>query len=203
MSRSPSWRWPFVFALLAAGALLWKETQARADGTLRSYPLDARHGEATLIVGPKGETVLVDGGSDWGALELLGEHLSPFNRSLDLVVLTSPTGNHMGSLPEVIRRYDVGAVLMSGIEYDSAAYREFLHEVDQRKIPVILAVAGRSIDLGGGIVIEVTLPAISAAGVRATAGTLKRYALRLEVMPNPKIIPPGERPSTGAGAGHD
>lgn len=156
-----------MFTLAVFNGLAWYEVSKLPDGRLHLHFLDIGQGDATLIQSPGGKTVLIDGGRDLRTLEHLGTHLPFFQRHIDLVVLTHPDGDHLTSLPEVLRRYDVGAVLLAGSAKGSDRYRDFLHEVTTRNIRVIPSLPGNAIHLGDGAWMEMLWPesqAVTAIG---------------------------------------
>ena len=101
--------------------------------------LDIGQGDAILIQTAARRTILIDGGPDNTVIYRLSAHLPYYQRTLDLLVLTHPDNDHVAGLPEVLRRYDVGAVLLTGITHSNAAYQTLLQELTQRHIPVIVA----------------------------------------------------------------
>ncbi len=60
------------------------------------------------------------------------------------MVLTHPHADHVNGLVEVLKRYKVGAVIMSGVSYNYSGYTAFLEEISSRRIPVLYA--GAKID---------------------------------------------------------
>jgi competence protein ComEC len=64
------------------------------------------------------------------------------------VVLTHPQADHLGGLPAVLRRYDVGSVLASPVGGDSAAYRAWKDALRGESVPYHEAAAGQTIDFG-------------------------------------------------------
>lgn len=114
--------------LLYAG-FLWAFFEL-PDGKMRVWFLDVGQGDAILIQTPDGANVLVDGGPGGsGILEKLASHLPFFNKKIDLIVLTHPHSDHLNGLVEVLKKYEVNAVMMTGIEYNNSYYEEFLKEV--------------------------------------------------------------------------
>ncbi|MFQ6673000.1 MAG: ComEC/Rec2 family competence protein, partial [Candidatus Tectimicrobiota bacterium] len=81
-----------------------------------------------------------------------------YDRRLDLIVLTHPQADHLGGLPIVLERYDVGAVLASPVEGDSAVYKAWKGAVDASNIPYLEASRGQWVDLGGGARLTVLGP---------------------------------------------
>jgi len=104
--------WPPVVALAVACALVWAGAMGRPDGLLHVYLLDVGQGDAILVVTPNGRRMLVDGGpSPSAVLDGLGRRLAPWDRRLDVVVLTHPDADHVGGLTAVLGRYEVGAIV--------------------------------------------------------------------------------------------
>jgi competence protein ComEC len=137
--------------LALASALLWLGVTAPVSGRLTVTFLDVGQGDAILIEGPDSQRILVDGGPSEEAISAaLGRRLPFYDRRIDLVVLTHPQADHLGGLPAVLHRYDVGAVLASPVEADSAAYRAWKEALRGESLPYHEAAAGQTIDLGNG-----------------------------------------------------
>ncbi|MBM3945943.1 MAG: MBL fold metallo-hydrolase, partial [SAR202 cluster bacterium] len=102
--------------LLTLGLLLWAFAfTVQSSSTLRVAVLDVGQGNAILITTPSGRQVLVDGGPEPRAvLRALGQQMSFWDKSLDMVVLTHPDQDHVGGLAGVLRSYRAGLVLQSG-----------------------------------------------------------------------------------------
>jgi competence protein ComEC len=143
---------PGMLLLLAlASALLWLSITTPVSGRLTVTFLDVGQGDAILIEGPDGHRILVDGGPSENAItSALGRCLPFYDRHIDLVVLTHPEADHLGGLPAVLNRYDVGAALVSPVQADSAVYRAWRDSLRARSTPYHEAVAGQTIDLGNG-----------------------------------------------------
>ncbi len=88
-------------------------------------------------------------GSDCGAL-----------RTIQLVVLTHPSADHVTGLVEVLNRYKVKQVLHPDLDFESDIYDEWLSLVKEKDIKYTIAQAGQQIDLGKGVVIKVLNPQI-------------------------------------------
>jgi beta-lactamase superfamily II metal-dependent hydrolase len=64
-------------------------------------------GSATLVRAPGGATILIDTGPDASILRALGTALLPWQRRIDVVILTGTKKASTGGLPDVLNRYDV------------------------------------------------------------------------------------------------
>ena len=122
--------------------------------------LDVGQGDAILI--QKGnQQILVDGGPSPQAINLeLGKRLPFWDRTIELVVSTHPDADHLVGLEEVLQRYNVGQVMVSGITADTALNDEWKQSLAEKGISSIQAQAGQRITLGDGVVIEVLNPVV-------------------------------------------
>jgi len=153
-------RW-VVIPLVVVAALVWVAVAVVPEGgTLSVSVLDVGEGDAILVTCPSGQHILIDGGPSPERVCLeLGKALPFWERTIDLVVLTHPHGDHVTGLVEVLRRYHVGQVLYpEGIDYVSNAYSEWLDVMEQKGIECTRALVGQRIDLGDGAVLEVLHP---------------------------------------------
>jgi len=128
------------------------------DNNLHVSFLDVGQGDAILI--QKGnQQVLIDGGPSPQAIGLeLGRKMPFWDRSIELMILTHPSSDHITGLVEVLNRYQVKQVLYPDVAFDSGIYDEWLRLVEEKKIKSTLAQVGQQIDLGNEVSIEVLNP---------------------------------------------
>ncbi|MBM3231705.1 MBL fold metallo-hydrolase [Candidatus Peregrinibacteria bacterium] len=153
------YQWLAVCAFFAATLLCVREILVLPDGKLHLHILDVGQGSAALLITPTGRTILVDGGPDTTVLERLGEHLSLFQRTIDLLVISHADLDHIGGIPDVLQRYDVRRVLLNGEVRDSAPYAAVLREIRAHRIPVLLPDPATDIDMSDGVLLDVIWPA--------------------------------------------
>jgi competence protein ComEC len=104
--------WRLVVLLALAAVVVWLALRGLPDGRLHVYFLDVGQGDAILVQAPDGRQMLIDGGpSPTALLNELGDVLPFWDRSLDLVVLTHPDGDHITGLIPLLDRYRVEQVL--------------------------------------------------------------------------------------------
>jgi competence protein ComEC len=120
--------------------------------------LDVGQGDAILIKTPYEQNILIDGGPSSKVLAELGQHLAFFDKKLDLVVLTHPHADHVAGLVEVLRRYEVKKVLITGVSHTAPDYLAFLQEISDQKIPVEYADGLRDINLGQDLDLKILYP---------------------------------------------
>lgn len=129
-----------LFVLLAAAA-----TAVAASGKLEIYWIDAEGGAATLIVGPSGDSLLVDTANrtpdDRDAKRILAAAQKAGLTKIDYLLTTHFHSDHMGSLPALAKLIPIEHYLDHGETVEiarpqvAAAYQEYVALAgDKRKI---------------------------------------------------------------------
>ena len=132
-----------VAVLVVAGA-------SRPDGRAHVVVLDVGQGDAILVTGPTGGRMLVDGGPDPDRLLVaLDARVPPWDRRIDLVVLTHPHEDHVAGLPLVLERYRVGRVVEPGMPGRSPGYEALTAILAARRTPSGRLAAGDRFALDG------------------------------------------------------
>lgn len=99
--------------------------------------LDVGQGDAVLIQTPEYRNILIDAGPDGKVVEELSKKLNFFNQKIDLFILTHPDLDHYGGILDVLQKYPVRTVMMTGLGVENQLYDTFLKELDTRKIPIL------------------------------------------------------------------
>ena len=119
----------------------------------------APQGEAILVSTADGKTILIDGGLDPTPLgEELDSRLPFWQRSLDLVVLTSPRRDHLGGLQDIISRYQVSEVVDAGMLHPNSAYALWRRTIEQRGLHYIQVRQGAALMVGRQFMLQVLWP---------------------------------------------
>ncbi len=125
----------FIVASLA----LAREALLLPDGKMHIHMFDVGQGDSFFVVTPQGSQILIDGGPNLSALEHLGTVMPFFDRTIDLVVLTHPDADHITALAEVLNRYNIGHVLLTGVAHSSGRYEKLLETLRRKRTPVVLS----------------------------------------------------------------
>jgi len=113
----------FVFLILIVlGVFLFFEIKLYKPGF---YVFDIGQGDAILIKTLNGHNILIDGGPDNKVIYKLGEYLPYTNRQIDLIVLTHPHADHVVGLVEVLKRFNVKQIILTGVNYNLVDYKIF------------------------------------------------------------------------------
>jgi competence protein ComEC len=148
--------------------LLWGQVAAAlSPGRLTLTMLDVGQGDALLLRGPSGQTMLIDGGGeiegrptgyDVGARRVVPALRRLGVRRIDVVMLSHPHEDHVGGLLAVLQNFSVGVVLDAGLPHPAPSYVQFLRLIEARRIPYRLARRGMRLDLGDGLILSILHP---------------------------------------------
>ncbi len=148
----------FTLLLLVATIFLFYQDFRNSNKRLTFAMLDVGQGDALFIESPTGTQILVDGGPPRKIMSQLARVMSPFDRSIDAIIVTNPDLDHIGGFEDILKTYKVGAVFESGTFNDSKTYQNLEAEIKNKNIPDILAKRGMRLHIGGGAVIDILFP---------------------------------------------
>ena len=120
--------------------------------------LNVGQGDAELIKTPYGQNILIDGGPDNKVLAELGRNLPWLEKKIDLIILTHPHDDHVSGLIDVLKKYQVGRILMADAPSNAPPYEEFLRMDYEKKVPVVLVAGRQTITLGADLRLEILHP---------------------------------------------
>lgn len=112
-------------------------------------------GDATLIILPNGQTMLIDGGPYEAGEVIIQKLVEKGIDHLDVVVGTHPDMDHIGGLIPIIEQMPVSLVLDSGKTYSSFTYHTYRNNVKKRGIPFVRVKQGQYIPLDPQVSIQV------------------------------------------------
>ena len=116
-------------------------------------------GEAILLSTPDGKTALIDGGMDATSLSLALDSRLPFwQRSLDVVILTTPQSDDLEGLQDVVSRYQIGEVLDAGMLHPSTGYALWRRTISERNLHYVQLQQGATVAIGTQVTLQVLWP---------------------------------------------
>jgi len=152
--------WLFFFALLLfiVNIFLFRLDWKNLDRGLTFAMLDVGQGDGLFIESPTGTQIMFDGGPPRSVLGPLMRVMSPFDKSIDALVITNPDSDHLGGFLDILKNYKVSYVFESGTLTDSKIYQSLREEMRKQNIPDILVKKGMKLDAGGGVMIDILFP---------------------------------------------
>lgn len=139
-----------IAILILITVVVWiAVAQASTGGEMRVTFLDVGQGDAIFVQTPSGAQMLIDGGKNRAVIRELSRVMPLFDRSIDVVVATHPDADHIGGLPDVLERYEVGLIVESSVRddegVDAAAFEKAAEEEGATRL---VASRGQIIELG-------------------------------------------------------
>ncbi len=120
--------------------------------------LDIGQGDAIYIEAPNGNQALIDGGNGKTVLAALGEVMPLYDRSIDVVIGTHPDQDHIGGLPFVLEKYEVGTFFDPGVQKKLGSYDALLSAVREKHVTYVHARRGQKIILDDGVFLTILFP---------------------------------------------
>jgi competence protein ComEC len=109
---------------------------ARPVATNRISILDVGQGDAILVEGSRGGRLLIDGGPDPDRLLVaLDRRVPPWDRRIDIVILSHPHEDHVAGLALLLERYRVGRVFEPGMRGPGPGYGAWVRRLAVRPGP--------------------------------------------------------------------
>ncbi|MEK9171912.1 MAG: ComEC/Rec2 family competence protein [Patescibacteria group bacterium] len=153
------WRESIVGVLIISNIIVWYAVyQKQPSDILAVYFLDVGQGDAIFIDSPSHGRVLIDGGPNRKVLSELGKILPFADKRIDIMIETHPDKDHIGGLPEVVSRYNVGLFLEPGVESGNTIDDELKKRIEQKNVPELIARRGMVLNFGDGVKLQILFP---------------------------------------------
>lgn len=141
----------YLALLFLAGSFLWWQLDS-ARQYLQVNFLDVGQGDASLIVTPNGENILIDGGPNNQLLYQLSKFLPWWERTIDYIVISHWDDDHYLGLIQVLKKYQVKNILASYLpDKDNASFRAWQQALKQEGIEVGLVIVGENFKINDNL----------------------------------------------------
>lgn len=155
-----------LFKILLAGVgsiliLFFAFVQTREVQTqhlVKVHFLDIGQGDSIFIQTPSGHDILIDGGQDASVLYELGRVMPFWDFDIDTVIATHPHSDHIGGLTDVLEKYNVGQLYLSGVPHTTDEYFSLLETIRDKNIETKLVTGELLVDLGEGVSLRFIYP---------------------------------------------
>ncbi len=148
----------FIYAaliLVGLGALLiWQSQQI---GKFRLIACNVGQGDALLLIAPRGQQIVVDGGPNNKVVDCLAQHMPFWDRKVEVVVNTHPQQDHLQGLTQVLKDYEVELVVRTPVGHTTELYKSWQMGLESAKIKTHNPVTGQTIVVGG-LYLEILWP---------------------------------------------
>ncbi|MAT42233.1 MAG: hypothetical protein CL609_07825 [Anaerolineaceae bacterium] len=154
-------RWqPALTTVLSVGCafLVWNIVLHQPDGQLKIEVFGQPHQQGILVETPSGNTLLINPGEYGNSMSSsITEFHSVFDRSLDVVMITSDKQQDYAALPLLLKRFQVKQLLWAAGFPDTFLAEEIDQTAFLLNIPSDLFSEGMVLDCGDGVLVEMLL----------------------------------------------
>ncbi len=124
---------------------------------LTVHYINVGQGDATLLVAPSGETVLIDAASGKNEDELVAYLSRVGVKTIDLLLFTHPHEDHIGGGDVVIENFEVKKILMPDYEMSTSVFERLITLIDRENIDFATTSHGETHQVGA-LTIEIYGP---------------------------------------------
>lgn len=128
------------------------------NNNLKVNILNVGQGDAILIQTPEYKNILIDAGEGSDVIDELGKELGFFNNTIDLFVLTHPHLDHFGGFFEIVNKYKIKNVMLTGVTSHNPLYQEMLKQIKESNIHIIFPVNNKDIQIGTNTYLDILFP---------------------------------------------
>lgn len=128
------------------------------DGALTVHFIDVGQGDSAFVEFPNGKCMLIDASErDYaGRIITLVDCLG--YKKIDYLVATHPHSDHIGGMQRVVENFEIGEVYMPDAVTDTSTFINLLETLDERKLSVTVAKAGKRIFADGALTVDFIAP---------------------------------------------
>ena len=131
-----------TIGLVVAIAVTTAVAVTRPAGVARVTVLDVGQGDAILVEGSRGGRLLIDGGPDPDRLLVeLDRRIPPWDRRIDVVILSHPHEDHVAGLALLLARYRIARVMEPGMRGPGPGYAAWLDRLALPGAPIRTSIA--------------------------------------------------------------
>lgn len=118
------------------------EQTAEPSSVLKVNFIDVGQADCILIQLPDGKTILIDGGNREDSQVIDNYLKSKAVKTIDYLIATHPHEDHIGSLPFIIKNYNIGAIYMPKVTANTKIFEALLTEIKAKGLKINTAAAG-------------------------------------------------------------
>jgi competence protein ComEC len=134
------------------------ETSHSNNNNLKMHFIDVGQGDAIFIQSPEGKNILIDSGPYKTKQKVISFLKDKGVKTLDLVIVTHPHGDHIGSMPDILQNFKVDRFYMSDLNETSAEVIQLQKAIFDHGIFVLKPHLDESIELEKNLVFKFIAP---------------------------------------------
>ena len=133
-------------------------TAPNSESKLIVHFLDVGQGDSIFIELPNGKTMLVDAGENYHGQGIIDYVQTIGYQKLDYVVATHPHEDHIGSMPYIVRNFEIGSIYMPDVTANTATFESLLKAIKAKGLRVKNGRTGVHIIKDGELTADIIAP---------------------------------------------
>lgn len=151
------WLWFYVVCCFCL-FFLYSDYQKISIRFLSVNYLDIGQGDATLLITPENQKILIDTGPPGSLMAKIPKFLAFFDKKIDLLILTHTDLDHIGSAFELLNNYSVRQVILPQDLKDKKEFENLLLLLEKQNIPFYFARQSQDWKIGKSVYLDFLYP---------------------------------------------
>lgn len=136
------------------------QNAALPNNNLKVHFLDVGQGASQLIIGPTGQTMLIDAGNNDQESVVVDYLKGQGVSKIDILVGTHPDADHVGGLDAVIDNFEIGKIYMPKVQSNTRTFEDVLLSIQRKGLKVATAKAGLQLDWESDVTVAMVAPVV-------------------------------------------
>ncbi|MCC0781546.1 MBL fold metallo-hydrolase [Clostridioides sp. ES-S-0108-01] len=103
---------------------------------LSVHMIDVGQGDSILVQTPTNKNILIDGGDEDSENIIISYLRQKRIKTIDIIIATHPDSDHIGSLDNVIKKFNVNSVYMPEQSTDSESYQNLINSCTDKDLSI-------------------------------------------------------------------
>lgn len=103
---------------------------------LSIHMIDVGQGDSILVQTPTNKNILIDGGDEDSENIIISYLRQKRIKTIDIIIATHPDSDHIGSLDNIIKKFNVNSIYMPEQSTDSEAYQNLINSCTDKNLSI-------------------------------------------------------------------
>ena len=103
---------------------------------LSIHMIDVGQGDSILVQTPTNKNILIDGGDEDSENIIISYIRQKRIKTIDIIIATHPDSDHIGSLDNIIKKFNVNSIYMPEQSTDSKAYQNLINSCTDKNLSI-------------------------------------------------------------------
>ncbi len=120
--------------------------------------LDVGQGDAILIQTPEYHNILIDAGAGAIVVDEMSKAMNFFDKTIDLFILTHPHRDHYGGILDVLQKYNIERIILTGVVTNDPMYGDFLRTIKAKNVDLVFVQNNQDLQISSDLYLDFLYP---------------------------------------------